>query len=483
MKIFCVLGAGTMGAGIAQWLLSNKSTVYLVDSNDNVLSTAVSNIEKSYDNLIKKNKFTEEAVRGFLSSLHTSNSITDVPKNIDLLIEAIVENLEIKQNVFSKLDKHFNNQTVFASNTSSLSISRIFSHLHERRCCGLHFFNPAPIMKLVEVVKSPYIKSEDLEGLRNILQKFKKVPAIVEDRPGFICNRVARNFYGESFRILSDDIPEQMQEIDFVLKNVAGFKMGPFELIDLIGVDINLNATKGVHSAFGSHPRFAPHQFQEKAVFEGRLGRKSNNHGLIIGRNKNKDFTLPRFNPEFSGKVDIEIYDELSNDFPENTFVFDKTKFNLEEKIELLKILKERNNDVVIEASHLSNEILHYAKEMSFDICNSVFVTEEKKCVEYISYSGNNSLPQAFSNFLQKDVIVRKNCDLGLIAPRVLMQIAFEATTALEEGLASQEDIDSAMRYGLNYPKGPFQWISSIGRETIEALRLNLCNTISRKPK
>ena len=481
MKKFCVLGAGTMGAGIAQWLATSGKNVFLSDNNPDVLKNAETSILKSYERLVSKKKFTDEQVREFLNNIHFALSIENVPSDTDLLIEAIVENLEIKQQVFTKLDEHFGPQTIFASNTSGLSIEKIFSKLNTRRCCGLHFFNPAPIMKLVEIVKSPSISTEELNQLKEFFISNKKAPAIVEDRPGFICNRVARNFYGESFRILNTDSPKQMQEVDFILKEVAGFKMGPFELIDLIGVDINLNATKGVFEAFGSHPRFAPHKFQEQAVKENRLGRKTNNLGLILGRSSESDFKLEVINPNQEVSP-IVVYDELSHDFPENSIVFDKTLFNLEEKIELLKILKEKNNHVIVEGSHLSNDILPIINEMNFDLCNSIFLLEKNNSVELISTTGDEKIIQHFSNHMKKNVVIRSDNKLGLITPRVLMQIIFEATVAFEEGLASKEDIDSAMKYGLNYPEGPFEWQNSISAELVEALRLNMCHTISRKP-
>jgi 3-hydroxybutyryl-CoA dehydrogenase len=481
MKIFCVLGAGTMGAGIAQWLATSGKEVFLSDTNPNILKKAKDSIENSYHYLVSKNKFSELQTNQFIKNIHFVSSFNEAPSNTDIVIEAIVENLEIKQQVFSKLDEHFSKNTIFASNTSGLSIEKIFSKLSARRCCGLHFFNPAPIMKLVEIVKSTSISSEDLNLLRDFFLINNKKPAIVEDRPGFICNRVARNFYGESFRILTKDSPNQMQEIDFVLKHIAGFKMGPFELIDLIGVDINLNATKGVFEAFGQHPRFSPHKIQEQAVKEGRLGRKTNNNGLIIGRASTDEFSLKNISPN-SDESSIIVYDELSHDFPENSVVFDKTLFNLEEKIELLKILKERNNHVIVEGSHLSNDILPTINEMNFDLCNSLFVLEKNNSVELISTSGNEKIIQDFSNHIKKNVIIRNEKTLGLIAPRILMQIIFEATVAFEEKLASKEDIDSAMKYGLNYPQGPFEWQNSISTELVEALRLNMCHTISRKP-
>ena len=284
MQSVCIIGAGTMGAGIAQWFATNGIKTFLTDHSKSVVESAEDSINNSYKRLVLKNKFTQDQVAKFQENIEYCTDINSTPKDVDLVIEAIVEILEVKKELFENLDSHFSSQTIFASNTSGLSIEKIFCGLPNRVSCGLHFFNPAPVMKLVEIIKSKNISNERLMDLHSFFTSCNKVPVIVKDQAGFICNRVARNFYGESFRILSDDDPVQMKLIDQTLKYVGGFKMGPFELMDLIGVDINLNATRGVYESFGHHPRFAPHPYQEKSVESGRLGRKSNNQGLILGR-------------------------------------------------------------------------------------------------------------------------------------------------------------------------------------------------------
>ncbi|MAW07444.1 MAG: hypothetical protein CME61_04075 [Halobacteriovoraceae bacterium] len=485
MKSVCIVGAGTMGAGIAQWFATNGIKTFLTDNNQRVVEAAKQSISNSYQRLVKKNKFTQNQVDQSQANLNYLLAIEDIPKDIDLVIEAIVERLEIKKELFKNLDSHFCPQTIFASNTSGLSIEKIFHDLPNRLSCGLHFFNPAPVMKLVEIIKSKTISDEKLMNLHSFFLSRDKVPVIVKDQAGFICNRVARNFYGESFRILNDDDPYQMNLIDQTLKHVGGFKMGPFELMDLIGVDINLNATKGVYESFGHHPRFAPHSYQVKSVESGRLGRKTNNQGLILGR---LDESVSFFNifvplkAEDNHPPQIIDYDELSHDYPEDSIVFDKTRFNLEEKKQLITILKERNNKIISEGSHLTKQFTELSKKLSFDVCATNFYSKTNT-IEYIQNLDEDAICQAFSNHQDRNVFVRKNhLSLGLIFPRVLIQIIHEANIAFDEDLASKKDIDLAMKYGLNYPHGPFEWEELIGKEIYELLRVNLMNSISKKP-
>ncbi|WP_372654370.1 3-hydroxyacyl-CoA dehydrogenase family protein [Halobacteriovorax sp.] len=272
-----IVGAGTMGRGIAQWFAQQSVKVQLLDSNDAVVKTAIDSIKASWDKLQAKGKFTEAEVNTFKESLEASNWENIKPET-NLVIEAIIENLEIKNSVFEKLDKICNPETIFASNTSSIPISSLAKSLpleRRERFLGLHFFNPAPIMKLVEVIKGHWTKEELISEFSTWFTEHKKEVAICNDSPGFIVNRVARNFYGESLRVVNHYDVEKMREVDNVLKKCGGFRMGPFELMDLIGIDINYSVTESVWNSFYNEPRFAPHQLQKKMVDSGRLGKKT----------------------------------------------------------------------------------------------------------------------------------------------------------------------------------------------------------------
>ncbi|GAB4015214.1 MAG: hypothetical protein Fur0010_14000 [Bdellovibrio sp.] len=275
-----IIGAGTMGRGIAQWFAQQEVQVFLVDLNNELLAKSISDIHESWNKLLSKNKFTSFQIDNFKNHLNSSD--LDNLSDLDLVIEAIVEKESIKLGLFQKLDQLCPPHTIMASNTSSLSIKKLSHGVQASRrdkFLGLHFFNPATLMKLVEIVETPELSPSLAKDLAKWFEARGKVPAICHDGPGFIVNRLARSFYGESLRIVGEENLEKEKEVDNVLKAVGGFQMGPFELMDLIGIDINLDVTNIVWNAFHKNPRFAPHPLQEKMVRENRLGKKSK-HGF-----------------------------------------------------------------------------------------------------------------------------------------------------------------------------------------------------------
>jgi len=287
LKNILVIGAGTMGKGIAQWFTQQNCNVKLFDLNQDLLQKTHQEIFDSWDKLSKKGKFSTEEVALFKKKIHPLKNlnhlnndwgIDQANKNCHLVIEAIIEKKEAKKEIFVQLDKELPDEVLFASNTSSFTIDSLSEHLSEKRkkgFFGLHFFNPAPIMKLVEIIQGKSTEKSLIQNLKTWFEQKGKKPAVCKDRPGFIVNRVARNFYGEPLRILKDFDTNKIREIDSILKEVGGFKMGPFELMDLIGIDVNLDVTKSVWNAFSKEERFGPHEIQENLVKKGCLGKKS----------------------------------------------------------------------------------------------------------------------------------------------------------------------------------------------------------------
>lgn len=275
IKKVAVLGAGTMGRGIAQWFAQVGVKVQLADQMEEVSYSASKKVHESWDKLQAKKKFTAEQVLEFKNNF-TVVDPESFDKETDLLIEAIIEKMDIKQTVFAKYDAYFSEKTIIASNTSSLSIDEMAKELnHKERFLGLHFFNPATIMKLVEIVKGSKTKSSLPSDLSAWFERKGKKPAICNNAPGFIVNRVARSFYGESLRLVGHENTEKMLEVDTIMKDVGGFRMGPFELMDLIGIDVNYVVTKSVWESFYFEERFAPHALQRKMVESGRFGKKT----------------------------------------------------------------------------------------------------------------------------------------------------------------------------------------------------------------
>lgn len=269
-----VLGAGTMGAGIAQVAAQNGHKVVLVDLNQGVLEKAKSGLIKVLDRLVEKEKLTAEKSTEIQGNFTYSTSVQDFT-NCGIVIEAIVENLEVKHKVFAELESIVGPDCILASNTSSLSIASIGSALKKAgRVIGIHFFNPAPLMPLVEIIPAVQTSVETLEISKELIAKWKKVGVICKDTPGFIVNRVARPFYGEALRIYEEGIAD-FATIDWAMTTIGGFKMGPFTLMDYIGNDVNYAVTESVFASFYYDPRFKPSFTQKRHKEAGFYGRKT----------------------------------------------------------------------------------------------------------------------------------------------------------------------------------------------------------------
>lgn len=277
IKNVIVIGTGTMGQGIAQWFLQQNVAVEMVDNNFEFALKSKEKIVESLKTLESKGKLTAQNLADFLPRLKVSK-LTEVNTEADLVIEAIYEDASAKKELFKNLDEMMNKQTIIASNTSSFPITELGKDLNEdrkKRFLGLHFFNPATLMKLVEVINGLETDRVISHSLLTWFNEKGKVACLCSDAPGFIVNRVARNFYGESLRAVENYDLERIKEVDLVMKEVGGFKMGPFELMDLIGIDVNLSVTESVYKAFFDEPRFKPHRLQKEMVDAKRLGRKS----------------------------------------------------------------------------------------------------------------------------------------------------------------------------------------------------------------
>nr|WP_299207641.1 3-hydroxyacyl-CoA dehydrogenase NAD-binding domain-containing protein [uncultured Brumimicrobium sp.] len=269
-----VLGAGTMGAGIAQVAAQSGHRVVLVDVNENALTKAKASLQKIIERLIEKGKWTEDFGNEVFGRIRFSTQMNDF-EGSELIIEAIVENIEIKHAVFKQLESIVDENCILASNTSSLSIAAIGSVLNNpSRVIGIHFFNPAPLMPLVEIIPAVQTSEVVTENARAIIDAWNKVTVLAKDTPGFIVNRVARPFYGEALRIYEEGVAD-FATIDWAMTALGGFRMGPFTLMDYIGNDINYTVTETVFKAFYYDPRYKPSFTQKRHAEAGYLGRKS----------------------------------------------------------------------------------------------------------------------------------------------------------------------------------------------------------------
>ena len=272
INTICVIGAGTMGSGIAQVAAQNGFYTLLFDINSEVLEKATLSIQKNLQYLTDKQKITAEEKETIYSRIQFINDTNDCLA--DVFIEAIVEKLEAKISIFNQLAEVNHAEVIFATNTSSLAVSAIQAGvIHPERVVGMHFFNPAPLMKLVEVVKGDQTSAEVAQIIYDLCLLLKKTPVICKDAPGFIVNRVARHYYLESMKLVEQGIAN-IDNIDEVME-ATGFKMGPFKLMDLIGMDINLAVSQSLYDACNQQLRFKPSPIQIDKVAKGELGKKS----------------------------------------------------------------------------------------------------------------------------------------------------------------------------------------------------------------
>ena len=269
-----IIGSGAMGAGIAQVAATAGHSVIVYDNNQAALEKAKANLDSTLKKLLEKQKLTEEKAKSILANTQFVNDLNQFT-NCGLIIEAIIENIDVKQKLFSDLEAIVSSDCILASNTSSLSIASIASSCKKaERVIGIHFFNPAPLMPLVEII--PGILTDDtvVKECRALIDSWGKITVLTKDTPGFIVNRVARSFFGESIRIYEEGMAD-FATIDWALKTYGGFKMGPFELMDFIGNDINFKVTESVWTQFFFEQRFKP-SLTQKRLFEAKLyGRKS----------------------------------------------------------------------------------------------------------------------------------------------------------------------------------------------------------------
>ncbi|MEI7734333.1 MAG: 3-hydroxyacyl-CoA dehydrogenase NAD-binding domain-containing protein [Ferruginibacter sp.] len=287
VNTICVIGAGTMGSGIAQVAAQSGFYTLLFDINTAMLDKAKLGIEKNLQYLFNKQKITEAEKDNIFQRIQFVNDTNDCLA--DVFIEAIVEKVDAKVAIFNQMAEVNHSEVIFASNTSSLSISDIQAKVvHPERVVGMHFFNPAPLMKLVEVVQGQQTADKVVDNIAALCKQLNKVPVLCKDAPGFIVNRVARHYYLEAMKLVENRVAS-IEEVDTIME-ASGFKMGPFKLMDLIGMDINLAVSQSVYEAFNKAERFTPSPLQIEKVAKGELGKKTGKGFYEYGEGKGKAY-------------------------------------------------------------------------------------------------------------------------------------------------------------------------------------------------
>ncbi|MBU8883145.1 3-hydroxybutyryl-CoA dehydrogenase [Kaistella sp. DKR-2] len=306
-----IIGSGTMGIGIAQVAATSGCSVFLYDANSAQTEKSLLNLQKTLGKLAEKQKITIEKSEEIFNKIKFCTELSDL-KACDLVIEAIIENKEIKTKVFQNLEEIVSEKCIISSNTSSISITSLSAELkNPERFVGIHFFNPAPLMPLVEIIPGLLTDKKLAREMYTLMENWGKVPVIAKDVPGFIVNRIARPFYGEALRIAEENIatPEQ---IDDAMKTLGNFKMGPFELMDLIGIDINFSVTKTVYQDYFYDPKYKPSLLQQRMSEAKLLGRKTGKGFYDYSEGAEKK--APEKNEELYQTVFMRIISMLINE-------------------------------------------------------------------------------------------------------------------------------------------------------------------------
>ncbi|HED1541804.1 TPA: 3-hydroxyacyl-CoA dehydrogenase [Kluyvera cryocrescens] len=437
-----VIGGGTMGAGIVEVAASAGHPVRLYDISAEAITRAIDGIRQRLESRISRGKLSAEQAQALLSRITPATELSQLA-DAQLVIEAASERLEIKQALFSQLAEICSASTLLTSNTSSISITAIAAGIkHPERVAGLHFFNPAPVMKLVEVVSGLATSAEVVEQLCACVSRWGKQAVRCRSTPGFIVNRVARPYYAEAWRALEEQVASA-EVIDAALRDGGGFPMGPLALTDLIGQDVNFAVTCSVFNAFWQDRRFLPSLLQQELAIAGRLGKKSG-HGVYRWPVETQpELAEPTLAADAAAQVAIS----------DNVTKLDGVLL-LETCGETALALSVRHGCPVVVYDHSAGDTVVLAASAT----NSPAETD--KAIYYFQQQGKK--------------VLRIADYPGLLVWRTVAMLANEALDAVQKGVACAEDIDTAMRLGVNYPRGPLTWGESLGWGRVLRLLENL---------
>ncbi len=457
-SIIGVAGAGAMGAGIAQVAAQAGHRVVVLDRDEDALARGRAVVSKGASALLKRGKIDDREASALQARIHWTLDVKDMSPAA-LVIEAILENPEAKQSLYASLDSVLAPESVIATNTSSLSVTTLAAGIKTpSRFMGLHFFNPAPIMKLIEVVAGLDTDAALAEEALALMTSWGKVAVLVRDVPGFIVNRVARPFYGEGWCAYEEGAADAAT-LDFLYRDLAGFRMGPLELGDLIGHDINYEAAKSVFDAYFGKTRFRPSLLQGQLAAAGRLGRKTGRG--VFDYAEGAEQPSPKFEPEASEK-------------PASILVG-------KEAVEMRRLLDEcgvsygaiegtgRARETKVDGVDFTFTCGVTARQLSFTPPHARVVLDwmrDPKASTVIAFAASDARAKEAAYKLAA-ALGKKAVELadrpGLVVFRTLAQLANCAADAIGDNVADAAAIDKAMMNGVNYPFGPMQWAREYG--------------------
>lgn len=457
-----VIGAGAMGSGIAQVAAQAGHRVFLLDQREGAAEAGRQSVAKQLQRRIDKGKMEQSTLDALLDRIKPINELSELA-GAGLVIEAIVEDLDIKRSLLAGLEDVCGEKTILATNTSSISVTALGANMmHPERLVGMHFFNPAPLMALVEVIKGLATSDEIAQNVYATAAQWGKKPVTATSTPGFIVNRVARPFYAESLRLLQEQATDSAT-LDAILREAGSFRMGPFELTDLIGHDVNYAVTSSVFNSYYQDTRFLPSLIQKELVDAGRLGRKSGQgfYSYAEGAQKPEPATAE------AASCDADALIVEGNPGPLAALVtrLSESGLNVIERDgpgrlcfgdAVLALTDGRMATERAAAEACNNLIL---LDLAFDYSKA-----SRLAIAAADQAPAQAVNDACALLQKAGIAVSHIADRpGLVVMRTVATLANEAADAALYGVASISDIDLAMKAGLNYPEGPLRWSDNLG--------------------
>jgi len=473
-----VIGAGAMGGGIAQIAAVAGHPVKLLDAREGAAASAIEGIRAQLHKLADKGRLTPEAAQAAAERLSVATEVSELA-DAALIIEAIVEDLAAKQSLFVSLESIVDDDAILSTNTSSISITAIGAALKRpERLAGLHFFNPAPLMPLVEIVSGIGTDSAVADSLFATAKSWGKTPVYARSTPGFIVNRVARPYYAEALRLLQEGAAD-VATIDAVMREAGGFRMGPFELMDLIGHDINFAVTRSVWTAFFNDTRFTPSLIQQELVEGGFLGRKSGRGFYDYREGAAKLPAVSEAPRSLSAAITLhgnsEVATALATRLSNANTSLTSDANSPDDRVATagdaaLFVTDGRSATQRAAQSNIANTVV-IDLALEYSSATRIAISCAQQCTAAARDDAVAMLQAAgLQVSLLKDIP-------GLAVMRTVAMLANEAADAVNQGVCSAADVDAAMRLGVNYPRGPLAWAEQIGVDTVRDVLLNLASS------
>lgn len=470
-SIVAVIGAGTMGAGVAQVAAAAGHQVLLYDAQDGAAAKGLQRTSEGLDKLVARGRMTQQEQQALLARIQVVDQLSQLSL-AQLVIEAIIEDLGIKQELFSQLEDICSEDCIFATNTSSISVTAIAAVLKRpENFLGMHFFNPAPVMKLVEVVSGLATSADLAQRIHATATQWGKKAVYAKSTPGFIVNRVARPFYAEALRLMQEQAADAAT-LDTIMRESGGFRMGPFELMDLIGHDVNFAVTQSVFKAYFYDQRFLPSLIQQELVLAGRLGRKSGQgfyHHSADAVPVLASYVQSDYRP-----TQVTLYGELSvaqallDAWQASGITIERKTPSSAAFNGILQI-----DDCYLALTDGRSATLRSAQEQipNLALFDLALDFESAKTLA-ISVAHQADAPVAGKVIGALVAAGKQVCQIadiaGMLVMRTVAMLANEAADAVNQGVCSVEDVDAAMQLGVNYPKGPLQWADELGVSSIQ---------------